>query len=292
MMGLLCAALWGMAAFHAGCWCTDWRLREQITRRLARRSGDDARQSLVLHLVAPLATTLVPLCARLPWPWVRTTTWLREAGRATRMSGAQLCAESLTLAMLLLCAGWLLPTGGLWIAGLLAAGGAALPWCELRASAHQRQRALARDLEQVVTLLGLLCAGGMELPMAVMRITESWPATPLRALLQGLRRDLQVERAESAWQRFAERAAAPGATTLVSLVTQALRLGSPVAPLLRALAEDLRRERFDHAEQQGAWASQKILLPVVCCILPAYFLLTFGGLAARLLTDGWRGLWS
>ncbi len=55
-------------------------------------------------------------------------------------------------------------------------------------------------------------------------------------------------------------------------------------------AERLRRERFEAAERKGALASQKLLFPLIFFIMPAVFIIIFGPLIVKLVTEGFQGL--
>ena len=63
-------------------------------------------------------------------------------------------------------------------------------------------------------------------------------------------------------------------------------LGAPIANLLRDEASSLRFERFQNAERVGQVAAQKLLFPLVFCIMPVVFLVVFGPLAVQLAQGG------
>ena len=52
--------------------------------------------------------------------------------------------------------------------------------------------------------------------------------------------------------------------------------------------EQMRTDRFLQAERLGTQASQKILFPLVFCIMPAIFLTIFGPLGIRYITGGFE----
>jgi tight adherence protein C len=61
-----------------------------------------------------------------------------------------------------------------------------------------------------------------------------------------------------------------------ALLIQADILGASVGPVLRAQSDLIRTRRFQAAEQEGAYAAQKILFPLIICIMPAVFVVIFG----------------
>lgn len=156
----------------------------------------------------------------------------------------------------------------------------------------QRCRAIERALPTVMELLATAVAAGLDLTQATARVTEALPSSLMRRLFDQLRTDLTVGVGHAAaWRGLAVRAAVPAVERFVALLAQAQQLGTPIAALLQAQAAALRAERFQRAERRGAIASQLLLLPTICCILPAYFCLVFGGIVARLVTYGLDGMW-
>ena len=91
-------------------------------------------------------------------------------------------------------------------------------------------------------------------------------------------------------------------SSFVALLVQADELGASIGPVLRAQSELLRTQRFQAAEKAGAQAAQKILFPLVFCILPAVFIVIFGPIALSFIsliltcsagvTDKLVGTWS
>jgi len=71
--------------------------------------------------------------------------------------------------------------------------------------------------------------------------------------------------------------------------SQADELGASIGPVLRAQSDLFRTQRFQRAEKAGAAAAQKILFPLVLCILPAVFIIIFGPIALSFLYGGGFG---
>jgi len=65
---------------------------------------------------------------------------------------------------------------------------------------------------------------------------------------------------------------------------QAIQLGTSMAPILVEAARQMRDRRFMEVEKAGIIASQKILFPLIFCILPAVFLTIFAPLLIRWMT--------
>ena len=93
---------------------------------------------------------------------------------------------------------------------------------------------------------------------------------PLRNELDRMLKEsrLGASRTE-ALQSLARRLRVKEVTTFTTALIQATQLGASVGATLRQQAEILRASRFQRAEEQGAKASQKMLLPMMIFILPA-----------------------
>lgn len=64
-------------------------------------------------------------------------------------------------------------------------------------------------------------------------------------------------------------------SSLVAILVTADQMGISISGILRQQADTLRNDRFMKAEKMGAYASQKILFPLVFFIMPAIFIIIF-----------------
>src|SRR5207302_11160008 len=102
-------------------------------------------------------------------------------------------------------------------------------------------------------------------------------AGPLIQDLSFYRLEIQggTTRAQSL-RNFAYRINMSETSSFAALLIQADRLGASIGPVLRAQSDLLRTQRFQRAEKAGAAATQKLLFPLVLCIMPAVFIVIFG----------------
>jgi tight adherence protein C len=61
---------------------------------------------------------------------------------------------------------------------------------------------------------------------------------------------------------------------LVTVLVAADRYGAPLGPSLERLATEVREDRRRRAEEAARRVPIKLLFPLVCCVLPAFALLT------------------
>lgn len=175
----------------------------------------------------------------------------------------------------------------LWREGGIA--GWVLPRVRLGQTARSRRRAIERCLPGVLDWLALSVEAGEGFAQALSRISAQMAPGPLREELGRLNAELQtgvVRRV--ALRSLSARAHVPALSSFCALLIQADVLGTSIGPVLRGVSQRLRSERFARAERQGIAAAQKALFPLVLCIMPATFLVVFGPLIVRLVTEGPR----
>jgi tight adherence protein C len=73
-------------------------------------------------------------------------------------------------------------------------------------------------------------------------------------------------------------------STSVTAIVQAERLGSNLSAVLEELAEEVRNRRMIRAEEIANLMPTKMVLPMALFMLPALFVMIFGGVAAQYLT--------
>lgn len=180
------------------------------------------------------------------------------------------------------------PLRGALIAGLAMA---AMQLLGRRRRARERRSAIERRLPPLLDAITLAVEAGLDLAQAFSRATERERFGPLAEELRRLDAALKIGTPRrEAMAEFASRLGVPAIRSLAILLRQAERLGTGVAPALRACALRLREERFARAELRGARAAQQLLLPLILCILPATFIVIFGPLAVRWIAAGPGGL--
>ena len=70
------------------------------------------------------------------------------------------------------------------------------------------------------------------------------------------------------------------------MLVQADRMGTPIAEVLLANAEDIRFERYNRAEKAALQAPLKILVPLIFCILPCVALIVAAPIFLQFMKQG------
>jgi len=152
------------------------------------------------------------------------------------------------------------------------------PW--LQALGKRRNERARSELPESLDLIAVMMHGGLSFERGLEEAAAAFPilGAEFRRVIQDL--SMGATRQE-ALERLERRI--PGAETslFVSSVRQAMRLGTPLSPVLQGLADDVRRHRVETAKQKGAKAATLMAFPMALFILPAIFLLVGGPVFLR-----------
>lgn len=177
---------------------------------------------------------------------------------------------------------------GLILAGDLGAGlgipvaivcgvlGWMTPLVFVRRKARYRLAAIDRELPNLIDLLvvtveaGTGLAGALQMAIGKM---DGPLADELRLTLQ----EQRMGRALSdALARMLARVDTPNARSFIRSVTQGETLGVSIGTIMRNLAEEMRKRRRAHAQEQANKAPVRMLFPLIFLILPAFLVTILG----------------
>lgn len=133
---------------------------------------------------------------------------------------------------------------------------------------------IRRTMPYFTDLLAMCTRAGLDFGSAIDRVVAQTENSPLVGELKLVRRDHALGKSQQdALMAMAKRVQLPELNSFVAIVVQAIRMGASVADILDAQAAKMRIERYESAERLGAQAQQKILMPLLLLILPAFVLL-------------------
>ena len=217
----------------------------------------------------------------------RTAERLTAAGFGHGMTPNDLLALRLVLGLLLLAATMPFRFPMPLVFGVL---GLVLPDLYVMSAIQERHAAIRRDMPYAIDLLALCTLAGLEFGMAVDRVVARMNDGPLKEEWQLLRREMTLGRSlTEALLAMARRIQMAEMTSFTAVLVQGLEMGSGVAAVLSAQAEKMRLERMEKAERGGAKAQQKILLPLLLLMLPAFACLIFIPFLVSQIRAYWGG---
>jgi tight adherence protein C len=154
-----------------------------------------------------------------------------------------------------------------------------LPNLYLRQRVAARQHAMMDALPDALDLLVSCTEAGLGLNGALQRVArQMYISGPLLAHeLDQVNAEIRggVDRIV-ALKNLSSRTGLEEIRGLVSLLSQSLRFGSPIADILRIYSEEFRDKRSQRAEEQAALVGTKLIFPLCFCIFPAFFVVSVG----------------
>jgi len=162
--------------------------------------------------------------------------------------------------------------------------GSFFPDAWLTGQVQERQNKILKALPYVMDLLTLSVEAGLDFVSGIHKVCEKSISGPLVDELSFFLGELQVGATrQQALRNLALRVDMKEMRSFSAMLIQADVLGASVGPILRAQSDLMRTARFQRAEREGAYAAQKILFPLIFCIMPAVFIVIFGPIALNFL---------
>jgi tight adherence protein C len=164
---------------------------------------------------------------------------------------------------------------------LLTAGGAYMPMSQLKIAAQKRKIAVQRALPDLLDMLATTVQAGLAFNAALVHAQEI-AVGPLGDEIKAVLSEIRLGRSRAdALKSMANRVRQEQLSTTVTAVIQAERLGSNLAKVLEELSEETRNRRMIRAEEIANLMPTKMVIPMAMFMLPALFVMIFGGVAAE-----------
>lgn len=207
---------------------------------------------------------------------------LQLAGRPGGIAAADFIALRYVFAAVLCSVGILL--GGLAQSRVLLAVGAMVggivglyaPVFWLRWKRNSRKSEIQLDLPDVIDVLVVCVEAGLTFEAAIERVVDKYD----HALASEFGRAMQEiglgrPRLE-ALNELGRRTGVEELNNFVQAIIQSDQLGSSISRILRIQADEMRERRLVAAQERGARASLKMLLPMLGCIFPTLWIILLG----------------
>jgi tight adherence protein C len=150
------------------------------------------------------------------------------------------------------------------------------PTLWLRGRVNNRRQEIQSALPDALDLLVVCVEAGLSFDSAMGRVAEKLE----NAMGEEFSRVIQEVRIGrprlEALDDLGRRAGVEDLNSFVQAVIQSEQLGSGIAKMLRIQSEEMRQKRVLRAQEKGARASLKMLLPMVTCIFPTLWVILLG----------------
>lgn len=170
---------------------------------------------------------------------------------------------------------------------IAAALGFYYPDLWLKETTQRRHKEILRALPFYLDVITLAVEAGTNLTGALTQALQKAPAGPFKNEIGRVLRDVRAGKARTeALRAMADRIDLTAINSLVSNLIQAETMGSSLAPILRAQADQRRTERFQRAEKLAMEAPVKLLAPLIMFIFPNTFLVLIFLLVSKAVQEG------
>lgn len=263
---------------------------EVATEALGEDLGPKKPRSLLQKMSRPAYLRIIPLTKNIKVPdWRRKKARaIVAAGMGAEISVEELLAYKFFLAVLaLLLLALFNHTASWWSWPVAALIGFYFPDRWLSERVKLRARQITRALPHLVDMLALSVEAGLDFMAAIGKVVKKSKPSPLVEEMSTMLGEVRMGASRADGLRnLAQRCNVTSLSTFVAVLVQADRLGVSIGNVLRAQSEKMRTDRFQEAERQGAMASQKILFPLILCIMPAVFIVILGPLILKYVFGG------
>jgi tight adherence protein C len=207
---------------------------------------------------------------------------LELAGRPGNLTPEDFVAVRLVAAAIVAAIGFglgLLLGNVVYLVIALAAGaivGYYLPVIWLRQKVDGRRTEIQKGLPDALDLLVICVDAGLGFDAALARVTDKYH-NALSDLLSKALREVSLGRPRlEALDEMGRNSGVEDLHNFIQAVIQSEQFGTGIGKILRIQADEMRRKRRQRAQEKGAQATLKMMLPMVGCIFPTLWIVLLG----------------
>jgi tight adherence protein C len=160
-----------------------------------------------------------------------------------------------------------------------------IPSMLLARAVKARKEDIQKELPDFLDLLATTVQAGLALNAALVQAVDAVRGA-LKEELTSMLAEIRLGRPRTdAFNALAERVNEDSTSTMVTAIVQAERLGANLSDVLQELAKEVRDRRWMRAEERAAQLPVKMILPMALFMIPSLYLMIFGPVIARLVTN-------
>ncbi|MBS0248999.1 MAG: type II secretion system F family protein [Proteobacteria bacterium] len=161
-----------------------------------------------------------------------------------------------------------------------------LPLMMLKSKIQKRQVSIKRAFPDTLDLLLICVESGMSIEAALKKVSEEigTQSIPLAEELTLTTAELSyLPDRRQAYDNLAKRTDLEGVKSVCIALTQAEKYGTPLATMLRVMAQENRDIRMSEAEKKAAGLPPKLTVPMILFFLPVLFVVILGPAAIQVM---------
>ena len=151
-----------------------------------------------------------------------------------------------------------------------------LPVLWLKQKVDGRRTEVQKGLPDALDLLVICVDAGLGFDAALARVTDKYK-NALSELLSKALREVSLGRPRlEALDEMGRNSGVEDLHNFIQAVIQSEQFGTGIGKILRIQADEMRRKRRQRAQEKGAQATLKMMLPMVGCIFPTLWIVLLG----------------
>jgi len=151
-----------------------------------------------------------------------------------------------------------------------------LPVLWLKQKVDARKTEIQKALPDALDLLVICVDAGLGFDAALARVTDKYK-NALSELLAKALREVSLGRPRlEALDEMGRNSGVEDLHNFIQAVIQSEQFGTGIGKILRIQADEMRRKRRQRAQERGAQATLKMMLPMVGCIFPTLWIVLLG----------------
>jgi tight adherence protein C len=255
-------------------------IEENAMRALGIEKGSQVVKSPVVRLLRPFFRPFVPLARSLQSEVLRSKRirQFKLADMTEEMTPEEFLAYQLFLVFLTLVLFLLFnPAALLSFPVFLLVLAFFFPVKWLQDRIKNKSEMIIRELPHSVDMLALATEAGIGFIAGIQRLVTKRKQTPLMMEFEKMISEIQMgSTRQDALKNMLNRCDAPELNQFVIVLVQATSLGVPISRVLRTQSSKMLLDRYQKAERMGAYATQKLIFPLIFCIIPATIIVIIG----------------
>jgi tight adherence protein C len=151
-----------------------------------------------------------------------------------------------------------------------------LPVLWLKQKVDARKAEVQKNLPDALDLLVICVDAGLGFDAALARVTDKYK-NALSELLAKALREVSLGRPRlEALDEMGRNSGVEDLHNFIQAVIQSEQFGTGIGKILRIQADEMRRKRRQRAQERGAQATLKMMMPMVGCIFPTLWIVLLG----------------
>ena len=166
-------------------------------------------------------------------------------------------------------------------------GGCFYPFLELTDRSRQVLVSCHRDLPALLDYLSLAMGAGLEMTQALEVVVEDSSPTPIRDHFAIVFKHIRLGRSRAeALELLNSRVDHQGIKIFTQTLIQGLELGTDIAKTISTISETLQQKRFQIAEEQAGKISVRMMIPMMCFIMPSVMIILLAPMLLSYIQQG------